>query len=135
MLRLALLATLFAGPAFAQAGCGRPLEIQFPRGATSVALEGGAVRGEIACYSFTARAGQRLEVSIPSLENNAAFQIYAPGWTDKPGEGPDGRALPGTEPGKDATRFSGALPANGRYLIVAGGTRGNTMFSLRVSIR
>jgi hypothetical protein len=74
-------------------------------------------------------------VTISSIENNGVFQIYAPGWTDKPGEGPDGKALPGVAPGTDAMRFAGVLPANGSYLIVAGSTRGGTTYTLRVAIK
>ena len=137
MLRFVAFALLLLGsaPAFAQAGCGRPTPIQFAAGASSATVEGGAPRGEISCYTITARAGQRMEVTISSVENNGVFQIYAPGWTDKPGEGPDGKPLPGVEPGTDAMRFAGVLPVSGRYLIVAGSTRGGTTFRLSVAIK
>ena len=136
MLRLAPLALLLAaGPAFAQANCGRPVAIQFAPGASSATVEGGAPRGSISCYTVTARAGQRMEVTISSVEDNGVFQIYAPGWTDRPGKGPDGKPLPGVEPSTDAMRFAGVLPADGRYLIVAGSTRGGTTFMLQVAIK
>ncbi len=136
MLRFVVCALLLGtAPAFAQAGCGRPATIQFAPGASSATVEGGAPHGEISCYTVTARAGQRLEVTISSVENNGVFLIYAPGWTDKPGEGPDGKPLPGVGPGTDAMRFAGVLPASGRYLIVAGSTRGGTTFTLRVAIK
>jgi hypothetical protein len=137
MLCAGVAALLLSGsaPAFAQASCGRPAAIQFAPGTSGAVVEGGAPRGEISCYTLTARAGQRMEVTISSIENNGVFQIYAPGWTDKPGDGPDGKPLPGVEPGTDAMRFSGVLPASGRYLVVVGATRGGTGFTLRVSIK
>ena len=83
MHRLVFAALLLgSSPAFAQALCGQPREIRFNPGTTSAVLPGGVPRGSIDCYAFGARAGQRLEVSIGSVENNAVFQIYLPGWRE-----------------------------------------------------
>ena len=128
---------LASGPAFAQmATCGGQLrEIRFAAGASAGEMRGGVPPRSIDCYVIGARAGQQLDASITSVENNAVFQIYAPGWRDSPQNGPEGPALRGTEPGRDARRFTGPLPANGRYLIVVGNTRGGSDYRLRVAIR
>ncbi len=133
MLRLITAALLLAAsPALAE-GC-RPENLRFAPGTSGAVVEGGLVRTEFACYALTARAGQRLEASVTSAENNAVFQIYAPGWRmrDNMAEGP---TLPGAGEGEDTMRFAGTLPANGRYLVVVGGTRGNTAYRLRVTIK
>ena len=137
MHRLVFAALLLgAGPAFAQALCGQPREIRFNPGTTSAVLPGGVPRGSIDCYAFGARAGQRLEVSIGSVENNAVFQIYLPGWRETAALGPEGSpALPGVGPGRDATRFAGTLPSTGRYLLVVGNTRGGSSYRVQLSIR
>ena len=87
------------------------------------------------CYTFGAKAGQTLDVRVTSLEDNAVFQIYAPGWSDTADAGPSGTSLPGTAPGTDAKRFNGPLPADGEYLLVVGSVRGGTQFKVAMSIR
>lgn len=131
LLSLALL--LGAAPALA-AGCGTPQELRFAPGTSSATVAGAIVRGDRACYAFTARAGQRVEAQVTSVEDNAVFQLYAPGWRIARDGGADGGTLPGAGEGQDATRFTGPLPANGRYLVVLGGTRGNAEFTFRLSI-
>lgn len=133
-MRAILIATaLLIAPAAAQA-CGRPGTISFPRGATGAELQGGVARGETACWALQARAGQTLEATVASLENNAVFQIYQPGW--KAGrDGVEGFALPGAAEGQDARQFTGTLPTTGRYLIVVGATRGGADYRLRVGVR
>ncbi len=135
MLRFVACALLLAAtPALAD-GCGRPADLRFAPGTSSATVSGGAVRGEFACYAFSARAGQQLEVRVSAEENNAVFQAYLPGWTISSDGGPNGATLPGAGEGQDATSVSAKLPANGRYLLVVGGTRGNMSFTLRVVIR
>lgn len=114
--------------------CGRPGAISFPRGASGAELQGGVARGETACWTLQARAGQTLEATVASLENNAVFQIYAPGWKVTR-DSLEGTALPGAGDGDDATRFTGPLPATGRYLIVVGTTRGGADYRLRLGVR
>ena len=64
-------------------------------------------------------------VHITSLEKNAAFNISAP----------DGSALPGAEEGADASDWTGELPMNGDYSISVSPTRGNSTYTLEVTIR
>ena len=57
-----------------------PIEIiRFDRGASRKDISGAVIRGERSLYSIDARSGQRLIVSISAEEDNAVFQIYAPG--------------------------------------------------------
>lgn len=93
--------------------------VRFAPGGTSATIEGAAIRGERDVYRREASAGQTLEISVESLENNAVFDLF----------GPDGATLE-----TEATTTSTVLPAHGAYVIVVGGTRGNASYTLTVSI-
>ena len=113
-------------------------EIRFDRGASSKAISASVIRGERSLYSIGARAGQRLTLSIRSVEDNAVFQVYAPGAQPKHadyGMEISGTALPGAAEGQDAKSWSGVLPQSGPYLIAVGPTRGNATYTLTVTIR
>jgi hypothetical protein len=117
-----------------------PVEIiRFDRGASSKDITGAVIRGERALYSIDARAGQRLSLSISAAEDNAVFQIYAPGAQperrDYGVEIVGAEALPGAAEGQDAKNWSGVLPKTGTYLVVVGPTFGNTTYTLKVAIR
>lgn len=124
-----------------EAGAGKvPVEIiRFDRGASSKDMTGAVIRGERSLYSIGARSGQRLSVSITAAEDNAVFQIYAPGaqaeHRDYGVEIVGAKALPGAAEGEDAKAWRGVLPATGAYLIVVGPTRGNATYTLKVAIR
>jgi hypothetical protein len=113
-------------------------QIRFARGASGAEVTGSVIRGERALYMFNARAGQTATLQLSALEDNAAFQIYAPG--AKP-EIQDsimevlGDALPGAAEGDDAAEWKGTLPGSGGYLIVIGPTRGNAEYKLKITIR
>ena len=134
---------LIAGLAMAQpalAGCDRPVAVRFAPGAFSSELTGGIPRGEIACFTIGAGAGQKLSVTqTPGPDNNIVFQIYQPGWKitrDRDGiYDMAGTALRGAAPGEDTATWSGTLPAKGNYLIVVGTTRGGGGYQIRVEIR
>lgn len=79
------------------------------------------IRGERKRHIVKAKAGQTLEVSITSDENNAVFQIYLPG---------EKETLPKAGEMDDATKWSGKLPADGDYVISVGTTRGNATYKL-----
>ena len=133
------LLVLLAGLLPARAADPVPTPIRFAGGASSATVEGAAIRGELELYSLEARAGQTMTVSITSLENNAVFQIWQPG--ARVARDRDnlitvtGQALPRAGETDDAMRWTGTLPASGRYLFVVGGTRGNASFRLQVAIR
>lgn len=114
-----------AAPPTGQPGAPQgPARISFAPNATSAAVEGAAIRGERRFYVLWAAAGQKMDVQLSSLEQNGAVVI----------NGPDGRPLPGAEPGADAAAWSGLLPATGDYTFEVGPTRGNTTYRLSVSI-
>jgi hypothetical protein len=119
----AALLLLLAGAGAAQRQASR--RVRFARGATSAVVEGAVIRGDRDRYVVAARAGQRLRLAITSLEDNAVFQLYAPGQ----------RPLRGAGEADDARRWSGLLPRTGDYVVVVGGTRGNASYRLTVSIR
>ncbi len=98
----------------------RTRRIQFARGASSAVVEDAVVRGTRDTYLLGAKAGQKMTVSITSVENNAVFDIISP----------KQKLLK-----QEATSWSTQLPATGNYRIVVGGTRGNATYKLRVEIK
>jgi hypothetical protein len=124
-----------------EAGANRvPIEIiRFDRGASNKDITGAVIRGERSLYSIDARLGQRLSVSISATEDNAVFQIYAPGAQaerhDYGVEIVGAKALPGAGEGEDAKSWSSILPITGTYLVVVGPTYGNATYKLKVAIR
>ena len=89
-------------------------------------ISGSVIRGERARHLAKAKAGQTLDVSITSEENNAVFQIYSPG---------EKETLPGAGEMDDATKWSGKVPADGEYIISVGPTRGNATYKLTYSVK
>jgi hypothetical protein len=60
--------------------------IQFSTGRSSTVVSDSVERGASATYSLAARAGQRADISLSSVEDNALFSIYLPGATTKKGD-------------------------------------------------
>lgn len=98
----------------------------FAHGKTSTTVKGDVIRGDRDAYLIKARSGQVMSVQLSALESNAAFSIYEPKSED---------AIPGTEEENDPTAWSGTLNKTGEYRIVVGGTRGNTSYTLRVTVK
>ena len=94
--------------------------VKFKKGATSASYKNAVVRGQRNKYILGAKGGQLMSVSISSLENNAVFDIQAP----------DGRILV-----NEKRSWSGQLPADGKYRIIVGGTRGNATYTVRFAVR
>lgn len=112
--------------------------IQFPKGQSSATLAASVVRGDTDRYDITANAGQTMTVSVSSKEKNAAFTIYQPGYRTVVEDGVPtitGPTLAGAGEGDDAMKWTGPLPAAGKYLIEVGGTRGNASYKLTVTIK
>lgn len=113
-------------------------EVHFAKGKNSTLIKQSVIRGESDQYFLTAKAGQKMAVSITALEKNAAFTIYQPGYeAAKDADGIleiKGATLKGAGEGDDATAWKGALPSSGKYLILVGGTRGNATYKLKISI-
>ena len=135
----ALVCALWAAAVPALADCKRPVPIQFAAGTTAANLDGGIARGEIACLTLGARAGQHIAIAQRDRgEGNIVLQFYRPGW--KIEQSPDGAeihgaALPGAEEGTDAPSWAGRLPVAGTYLLVLGTTRGSGAYRIRIEIR
>jgi hypothetical protein len=98
----------------------RTRRIRFAQGASSAVVEDAVVRGTRDIYLLGAKAGQKMTVSITSLENNAVFDIITP----------NQKIIK-----QEAMSWSSKLPANGDYRIVVGGTRGNATYKLQVEIK
>ncbi|MCC7112028.1 MAG: hypothetical protein IT382_22225 [Deltaproteobacteria bacterium] len=124
-------------PAFVEKPAAVVRELRFAPGARAATVSGSVIRGERHFYQLTARAGQRMQVTVSAAENNAAFVAYVPGYRIVDDGGSfqaEGATLPKAGDLDDATRWQGPLPATGEYLLVVGGTRGNATYELAVSI-
>ncbi|HEX8234888.1 MAG TPA: hypothetical protein VF600_02945 [Abditibacteriaceae bacterium] len=119
---LTFLAFVLASAAFC---AGVSQKIHFARHRTSTTIQQSVLRGERDQYVLRGRTGQKLKVSISSLEKNAAFQI------DQPGRK---KTLKGAGEEDDAVRWNGKLPVSGDYTIVVGSTRGNAEYKLYVAL-
>ena len=124
-LLVVLCSLLFAGAVASQEGNGKQQRVRFARGRTTAVLNGSVVRGDIDRYFLEAREGQTMIVHVTSHQKNAVFSIM----------GPDGETLPGAEEGADTRDWSGTLPASGHYAIWVGPTRGNSSYTLEITIR
>jgi hypothetical protein len=115
-----------------------PKPIFFATGSSSGTVGGHVVRATRDLYSLKATKGQIMTVTLTAPDDNAVFQIYEPDTAI--GRDPDGilefkgQALRAAGDGDDATRWRGALPRTGTYIIVVGGTRGNARYSMDVKI-
>lgn len=116
ILAILLLATAITVPAQSD----RTRRVRFARGRTTTVIKDAVVRGTRDRYVLRARAGQTLLVHITSIEDNAVFDVNAPG----------GRSL-----AEEATDWEGELPRTGNYVISVGGTRGNATYTLEITIR
>jgi hypothetical protein len=140
-MKVRLLAALLLAGAFCTGvgEAGEVKEVKFSPGKSSILIAQSVIRGERDQYFLSARAGQKMEVTISSVEQNASFAIYQPGF--KVGRDQDGfleikgAAMKGAGEGEDATTWKGVLPKSGKYLIMVGPTRGNATYKLKISIR
>lgn len=111
--------------------CATKQEVKFKRGESSASVAGNVIRGERDQYTIGAGQGQYLSLTMLSLENNAVFDVYQPGFKVSAEGDVQGQRLNGAS---GVTRFTGQLPVKGQYLIVVGGTRGNADYKLSVGI-
>ena len=136
--RIALVVLLAWPSSAGAASCDVPKSIRFAPGANAAEVTGGIARGELACFTMTARKGQSMVISPAQHTTDVVMQIYQPPWTIVPS--PDGirvqgRPLPGAAEGEDATSWAGKAPETGRYLLVLGASWGGVEYHLRVEIR
>ncbi|MDJ0529073.1 MAG: hypothetical protein PX634_27925 [Microcystis sp. M53600_WE12] len=95
-------------------------QIRLAPGTNTTAVNQSVVRGSRNIYLLRANQGQRMDLKITALENNAVFDVIAP----------NGQILK-----TEATQSSLKLPATGNYEIIVGGTRGNATYKLNVKIQ
>lgn len=118
MTRTLLTLLLVTGLALAQ---GHTKRIQFMAGASGTRIEDAVARGEQNTYLIDCGAGQTMSISVKSTEQNAVFQVFAPG---------------GAQLGEDEnTAWTLKLPKKGDYKIVVGATRGGADYVLQVSVK
>ncbi len=98
---------------------GKTTVVKFRKGQTSATYENAVIRGDRDTYILDASGGQQMSGNISSLEDNAVFDITAP----------NGRTLV-----SETRNWSGQLPADGKYKIVVGGTRGNATYKVSFSL-
>jgi hypothetical protein len=101
-------------------------KVRFARGTSSTKIKGAVIRGDRDRYYLSAKAGQTMSVKITSLEKNAVFQIYFAG---------EQESLSGAGEEDGAMNWSGRLTDDNEYVIVVGGTRGNAIYTLTISIK
>lgn len=113
-----------------------PRVIPLGPGERSAAVEGSVLRGERDLYAVMARAGQLLSVEVEAVEDNAAFEVFAPGVRVRQGAcGPEFKGAPLTcDQAGDPRAWTGRAPLTGAYLVAVGPTRGNAAYELRFTL-
>lgn len=96
---------------------GGPIEI--PGGETSTSVEGTVERGAFDTWTFSATAGQTVDLTVTSADDNATFDLFSPN-----GEGM----------ANDETTFSGTLPDGGLYALEVGATTGTAEYTIELTI-
>jgi hypothetical protein len=112
--------------------------IKFDPGASGAVVRGAVARGEVECLGLAAKAGQEARIAISSVEKNAVFQFYQPGWKIARDAGDvtvNGKPYAGAGEADDAMKWSGRLAGSGVQLLVVGSTRGGATYELRLTIR
>jgi len=103
----------------------RTQRIQFAPGKTTATIETAVIRGTRDIYLLGARQGQRMSITLSSLEKNAVFDLLTPA-------NPAGQRRPLKQGG---VFWHGRLPQTGDYQLVVGSTRGNAAYRLQITIR
>lgn len=136
--RVILVAALLCCKTVLSAGCETPVPVHFESGSSAADLHGSTPAGMPDCFVIDARSGQHMTVTATSPDDAAVFQIYSPPFSytlNDHGVEPQSSALPGTEEGRDVSKWSGRLEASGPYLIVVNRTRGGGEYRLHVEIK
>ncbi|MEL6249835.1 MAG: hypothetical protein AAFR15_17720 [Cyanobacteria bacterium J06627_15] len=118
--------TAFAGPngqeaadLTANASNVKTLPVQFAAGKTGTTLSDAVIRAEAIVYELSAQGGQKMTLTISSLEDNAVFHVVSP----------SGLILELEQ--QFAEIF---LPERGSYEVIVTGTRGNATYDLEIEI-
>lgn len=116
------LLTLLLSPTLAQE---REIPVRFAPGKSGARIVEGVARGETAAFVLSASAGQKMRVSLTSVEQNAVFEVFAP----------SDESLGSSYNKNGAQVWFGTLPLSGPYRVVVGTTRGGAEITIDVSIR
>lgn len=103
----------------------RVIPVRFAAGASGTELVEGIARGETATFVLGASAGQKMRVSLTSVESNAEFEVFAP----------SDESLGVSTEKNGAQVWYGVLPLSGSYQVVVGTTRGGAEITINFSIR
>ncbi len=98
--------------------------VRFAPGTSSSNLSGGFARGEREVFRLGASGGQVMHLDIHSVENNAAFSVYA--------DSANGSLLGRSGP---SGQWTGTLPYQTTYFVVVESLRGGTSYNLFMEIR
>jgi hypothetical protein len=130
---LAAALVLMSGAARA-ADCDRPAPIVLEPGSSSATIAG-PPSGTVDCYQLTARGNQVLTITVDNAADDAAFALYAPGWTAKC-DGRGGCDLTGDLLSEDDTKaWSDTVEAAGAYLIVVDNSKSGSDYELTVETK
>ena len=97
----------------------RERDVFFDAGKSATTVSDSVVRGDRDLYKLTAQGGQKMNLSISSVEDNAAFDVISPS---------------GSILGREMKEEEIYLPERGEYKVVVGGTRGNATYELDIAI-
>ena len=148
MKRRALLFALPLLASFGRAAIAQPLNqlppftsVTFAPGSQTATLTGEITPGGRVAYYVTGKAGQMLMVSVASATPAVSFEVFGTSATlGKAADGMalvNGRPLPDAGSKDDARAWVGALPQDGKYLILvtmAGGGGTSVPYSLVVTL-
>lgn len=99
--------------------------VKFEKGSSSIIYVGAVVRDDFDTYIIRANKYEDLNVSITSVQNNAAFTII----DDKTEE-----YLKGAGEEDKAVDFTIELPRSGDYKILVKPTTGNASYKINISV-
>jgi hypothetical protein len=103
----------------------RTIPVRFSPGSSGATMVEGIARGETATFTLEAAAGQKMRVGMTSVEDNAEFEVIAPG----------GNSLGSSSDKNGEQVWYGALPGDGNYEIVVGTTRGGAEVTITFVIK
>ena len=128
------LCLMWRNSASAESFCPEVTPINFMPGAKNAEISGGVPRGHESCWSLKTKVGQTIKVVIKSVENNAVFEIYQPGWKFKSDGDIEGQLYKGFYVGDEIRSWSGYTEISGDNLFVVGSIRGGVSYTLTIKI-
>ena len=100
--------------------------VSFGHSAPGILFEGSVSQGTTHRHSIHADAGQKLDISIKSPENNAVFVIYKP---------KSNRTIKGAGAIDETRKWTGTVSESGEYTMVVGSTKGKAVYKIAVDVK